>query len=412
MVLKDDVFYGRAIMKIPRPVLLSAETAALPADMRRELARVLFEDKILAKKFNITSEDAIHLLSLAYPLIHENRDSASIFREWMDAVKDVHLPVLQFTERQLRVLNGTTVESAREEMLKNVNIIVDSSRNFSFFRYAEVSRGEAEWALAVIMRHARVVHPHQDAREATDPRMYLVPLVELLDVQFHQDPGVGISFQEEITFEGKREEEMVLQIARRDMPKGDEVFFWPGRFSNSDMAVRFGHAFARNNVGIGRNVTQPPNWEMHKESNIRKEYAKYNCSNLEAFELRLSTLGTPSRIWTRCFRVSWFLANGWYSPALTKRIRDLDNWPPPKRYTKDDWLAWTQADRELNKNVLEYCQFMRTRLKDTIDVATAKEFRKSSDPMDRLVWHLRGEESKTFKECAIQAKKIDADVSR
>lgn len=412
MVVKDDVFYGRAILKIPRPVLLSHDTAALSADLRRELARLLFEEKVLEKKYNVTSEDATHLLSLAYPLIAENRDPDSVFRTWLDAVRDVRMPVLHFSERQIAALRGTTVELAHEEMHRNRDLIQHSSRNVSIFQKAPVSRGEAEWALAVIMHHARVVHPHQDVRETFNPRMYLVPIVELLDVEFAQDPSVGISFQEEIVSEQKKEEEVVLQIARRDMAKGDEVFFWPGRFSNSDMVVRYGMTFASNHIGIGRNVTQPPNWDDHVESNVRKEYHKYNCSTLESFELRLSIHGTPSSTWVRCYRVSWFLSNGWYTPALLKRLRELNKWPPPEKYTKEDWLSWTQADREINKVVLEYCEMVRQQLKDSMDSATAKDFRESSDPTDRLLWHLRGQESKTFKACVIAAKKINTDVSR
>lgn len=412
MVLKDDVFYGRTIMKIPRPVLLAHDCAALNADLRRELERLLFEEKVFEKKYNITGQDSTHLLSLAYPLIAESRDPASVFREWLDAVAHVYLPVLQLSERQRRVLEGTTVDTAYQEMARNRDLILHSARNVSFFRDAPVSHGEADWALAVIMRHARVVHPHQDVRDSRDPRMYLVPLVELLGVELHQDPGVGISFQEEITVWEKREEEMVLQIARRDMAKGEEVFLWPGRFSNSDMIVRYGQAFPFNAIGIGRNVTAPSNWDEHKEANIRKEYEKYNCSTLEAFELRLSVHGTPSRTWVRCYRVSWFLSNGWYSPALMKRLRDLDKWPPPVKYTKEDWLSWTQADRELNRVVLDYCQMMRARLKDSLDSAVAKDFRSSTDPMDKLLWHLRGEESKTFKACEAAAKKLDTDVNR
>ena len=37
---------------------------------------------------------------------------------------------------------------------------------------------------------------------------------------------------------GKREQDVVLQIARRDMPKGEEIFVWPGRLSNSEMIAR------------------------------------------------------------------------------------------------------------------------------------------------------------------------------
>jgi len=61
--------------------------------------------------------------------------------------------------------------------------------------------------------------------------------------------------------------------------------------------------------------------------------------------------------------------------------------------------------------ILNYCQHMRQKLKDTIDSATAKDFRNSKDPMDRLLWHLRGEESTTFKECHVKAQKFE-DTNR
>jgi len=354
----------------------------------------------------VTGEDATHLLSLAYPLIAEYRDPSSVFRKWIVATHGVRLPVLDLTERQRRVLNGTTVQGAYEEMVRNRNLIEETASNLTFFDGQPVTTAEAAWALAVIMRHARIVHPHQDARESRDPRMYIFPFEELLDVQFHPDAGVAISFQEEIILNGKREEEMVLQIARRDMPKGEEIFFWPGRLSNSEMIVRHGISFERNPMGIGRNSTQPPNWSPHRESKIRKEYDQYNCSSLEAFELRFTPTGHPHRNFVRCYRISWFLVNGWYSPGYTKRLRDLNKWPPPKKYSKDDWLAWTQADAEVNRVILEYCNFMKQQLKDTMDAATAEDFRRSTDPMDALLWQLRGEESKTFKACVALAKTV------
>eukprot|EP00959_Pyramimonas_sp_CCMP1952_P426320 8929236-Pyramimonas_sp.AAC.1 len=86
------------------------------------------------------------------------------------------------------------------------------------------------------MRHSRVVHPHRDVREAQTSRMYLIPLVDLLDVQLSYKAEDSNAFQEEIVLEsGKREEEMVVQFARRDMNKGEEVLLWPGRLSNSEM---------------------------------------------------------------------------------------------------------------------------------------------------------------------------------
>lgn len=406
MVVTEDVFYGRSIIKIPRHALISVETAE-PKSLRQDLNSFLFDKKLLEKDFNVTGEDNLHLLSLAYPLIAMNRDPDSVFREWLDRLAGERLTVLELTKRQRAVLKGTTVEGAYKEMARNRDLIRNTAGNLTFFAKERVGQAEATWALAVIMRHARVVHPHQDVRETRHPRMYLFPFAELLDIQLHPDPGVAISFQEEIVLEnGKREEEVVVQIARKDMPKGEEVFLWPGRLSNSEMIVRHGLAFSKNPMGIGRNITQPPNWHENPASNIRKEYERYNCTSLESFELRFSPLGSPSRTFVRCYRVSWFLTNGWYSPALLSRRRELEKWPPPKKYGKDDWLAWTQADQEVNRVILEYCRDMRERLKDSIDAATAEEFRKSKDPVDKLLWQLRGEESKTFKECMNVAKSI------
>ncbi|CAE8594683.1 unnamed protein product [Polarella glacialis] len=265
MVVSDDVFYSRAIIKIPRHALLSAETASDLRGLRKELQEFLFEGDRLNKLLNVTGEESSHLLSLAYPLIAEQRDPDSVFREWLDVARSEQLFALQLTHRQRQILSGTTVDGAYEEMVRNRDLILHTAGNLTFFRADKpVTVDEASWALAVIMRHARLVHPHQDVRETRDPRMYLFPLVELLDVELHPDPGVAITFQEEILMDGKKEEEMVLQIARRDMPKGEEIFLWPGRLSNSEMVARHGQSFRSNPVGLGRNVTQPPSWSENK----------------------------------------------------------------------------------------------------------------------------------------------------
>jgi len=49
---------------------------------------------------------------------------------------------------------------------------------------------------------------------------------------------------------------------------------------------------------------------------------------------------------------------------------------------------------------------MRQQLKDTMDANTAEDFRHSKDPTDRVLWHMRSEESRTFKNCVAMAKKI------
>merc|ERR1719326_213194 len=186
------------------------------------------------------------------------------------------------------------------------------------------------------------------------------------------------------------------------MAKGEEVYLWAGRLSNSEMLMRHNRTFRDNPTGIGRNVTQPPNWSPNPNVPIQKEYAKFNCSSLESFELRFSTKGWPMRAFIRCWRVSWFLANGWYNPGYAKKpgiLRSLEKWPPPKKYDHDDWLAWTQADNQLNGVIRDYCEMMKAQLKDTMTAATAEYFRNSEDPTDKLIWQLRVEETKTFKEC-------------
>mmetsp|Transcript_34704 Transcript_34704/g.77895 ORF Transcript_34704/g.77895 Transcript_34704/m.77895 type:complete len:484 (+) Transcript_34704:57-1508(+) len=405
MVLSDDVFYGRAIMKVPRSMLISWETTK-DEKLRDELGSFLFDRNVLSNQYNITGEEPVHLLSLAYPLIAERRNEESPFRAWLDALEASRMLALELTERQRKALLGTTVEGACDEMFRNRDLIRHTAGNFSYFKKWPITEAEASYALTTIMRHSRVVHPHQDAREATNPKMYLFPLAELLDVQLNSDPMLAISFQEEILLDGKREQEMVVQIARRDMPKGEEVFLWPGKLSNSENLMRHGFDFAQNPVGIGgRNTSVPGNWEDNPKAKIRKEYDKYNCTSLEHFQLRFSIRGQPARIFVRCFRLSWFLTNGWYNPGFTNRLRELDKWPPPEKYSKDDWLAWTQADQAMARVILENCQSMKEQLRESMDAKTAEDFRRSNDPTDMLLWHLRSQESKTFKECVLAAKK-------
>lgn len=41
-----------------------------------------------------------------------------------------------------------------------------------------------------------------------------------------------------------------------------------------------------------------------------------------------------------------------------------------------------------------------------MDANTADDFRHSKDLTDRVLWHMRSEESRTFKKCIAAAKKI------
>ena len=35
---------------------------------------------------------------------------------------------------------------------------------------------------------------------------------------------------------------------------------------------------------------------------------------------------------------------------------------------KPDWLSWTQADAEVNRAILDYCQSMKQQLKDSFSM--------------------------------------------
>jgi len=397
-VLKKDVFYGRAVTKIPRSIVIGPETAQ-PLELRRAL---LDFEETAEKKYNLTVEDHRHLVGLAFSLLAENRSADTVFREWLDdpRVAGAEVFVLSLTNKQRLGLKGTTVEAAFEEMTANVDILVETAGNFSQW-VGGVSRSDAQWALAVIMMQSRIIHPHPDEREKKHPRMRLIPLPALLDLPIHMDPAIGLPFQEEVLLDSqtKREQEVIVQIAKRDLPKGEPMFVWPGRFSNSELLMRRGESFPKNPIGIGRNVTTPPNWSPRPDAPIMKEYAKYNCTSLDDFEMRFSPRGFPHRTFVRCYRLSWFLANGWYNPGLQKRKNEMSKWPPPKKYAGEDWLSWTQADAELTKIIRDYCSYMRQNLKENMETELADDFKVSTDPKDKAVWKLRVEETKTFKNC-------------
>lgn len=189
------------------------------------------------------------------------------------------------------------------------------------------------------------------------------------------------------------------------MIKGTPIAVWPGHLSNSELILRFGKSFNDTSIGIGRNASQPPNWTPNRDAPIAKEYAKYNCSSLESFEQRFSLKGKPSKSFVRCYRVSWFMANGWYSPLITERMALLDKWPPPKRYKHDDWLSWTQADLELNKVMQQYCAMMKDQL-DEQDFELHQELAASTDPQDQLIHELVQGERLAFGNCIDLAEKV------
>ncbi|CAE8619255.1 unnamed protein product [Polarella glacialis] len=99
------------------------------------------------------------------------------------------------------------------------------------------------------------------------------------------------------------------------------------------------------------------------------------------------------------------------SCQYTQYMELLDKWPPPKKYRHKDWLVWTQSDQDLNTDISDYCSLMRNRLKDSLSAELAEDFRQSKDATDRLLWQLRAEETRTFKECIALARTVSASKS-
>merc|ERR1712194_187267 len=114
------------------------------------------------------------------------------------------------------------------------------------------------------------------------------------------------------------------------MKKEETVYMWPGQFSNSELALRVGRSFAKNPVGIGGKPSVPANWNPKAANTPNyKEFAKYNCTSIEVFRIRLSLKGWPVRSFIRCQRIAWFLANSWYKAEYVDRMHLLNKWPPP-----------------------------------------------------------------------------------
>ncbi|CAJ1355653.1 unnamed protein product [Effrenium voratum] len=215
------------------------------------------------------------------------------------------------------------------------------------------------------------------------------------------------------------------KAAERDYRQGEEVFLWhraqrSGRHSDSEPGPELGLCsvgsglslradktpWAKNPTGVGGKVSIPENWNPNPRTPSMKEFRKFNCTSQEAFEVRLSPKGWPMRSFVRCFRVAWFLLNDWYTPKVINQTHLLDKWPPPKKYSHDvtDWLGWTQADQATNSKIQQYCKAMKEKLRESITSVMAEDFRKSEDAVDKVLWRLRNEESKAFKECTSLAK--------
>jgi len=403
--LSDSIPHGRRIISFPREHLISSETVT-DRTLRRELRD--FEENAPKDK-----EDEAYLVMLSAALIAESREPECHITKarWIQEVsKETPSPVFSLTEMQRKGLNGTTVDGAYESMQQTLFMVENTLRNFTIFKEKPPTREEVIWSITITLKHGKLVHPTQELRGNKRPRMCLIPVAPLRNSKLHPDSDMSIAFQEEVVLgEDAREEEGVLLIARRHMAKGEHVYMWPGRLSNSEMRLRYNRTFEKNPIGIGGNITTPDNWTPKEHAPIFKEFAKFNCTSQEAFEIRLSPQGWPDRTFVQCYRVGWFLKQGWYNPgyAQDEILALMKVWPPPKQYTHKDWLAWTQCDIALNKLIKEYCKNMKRQLKNSLDAETAEYFKNSTDPNDAMIWALRTEESTTFKQCLRLANYVD-----
>mmetsp|Transcript_103526 Transcript_103526/g.297389 ORF Transcript_103526/g.297389 Transcript_103526/m.297389 type:complete len:513 (+) Transcript_103526:18-1556(+) len=400
--LAADVFYGRPVLRIPEAALFTPENIAAGA------ARPCLEGKLTE-----TTAHKRATLGLALALAVERRamsSSSAHFGRWLDAVfAEPPPPVLALTDRQIRAIAGTTVAELHTEISQDVALIDEVAQSCTTFAAAPLTRDESVAALGVVLRHSLAVESSKSPSPGTglETLPVLVPMAELLAVARHPDIQLAVPLQESAVMTPSGEEKVLVQVARRDMSAGEEApSLWPGRFSNSELALRHGERYPRNPIGIGGNITLPKNWSPNRNTPNFREYGRYNCTSPSAFEVRLSPKGWPMRSFIRCARVAYHLARGSYDAAFIDRMDLLDKWPPPKKYKVDDWLAWTQGDQTINLEIHAYCMAMKRQLKETITAAVADDFRKSTDPTDVLLWRLRSEETRTFRECVALSRSI------
>ncbi|KAF4678874.1 hypothetical protein FOZ62_026944, partial [Perkinsus olseni] len=232
-VLGDDVFYGQAMLKIPADDIVSK----------------VDDDKIREKLIGGLSDDEAHLVETCFALISARQGTCATKRicRWVETLNAAErILALSLTDVQRKAIAGTSVESVPEEMAQRVTLVAD--------RIGRVRAGlpdHAEWAVSVLMKYSRVVHPDPSLRETELPKMLLLadPIVDA--VPLHTSPRKGIVLQREIVQENGRLEDVVALVARQDMREGEEVFIWAGHFSSSELLMRYGFSLKDNPVGVG-----------------------------------------------------------------------------------------------------------------------------------------------------------------
>jgi len=317
---------------------------------------------------------------------------------------------LRLTERQRQALVGTTVEELPALWHADVDLMVALGAKLPGFADTPLKKEEALTALGVALREALWVEP---PAEGTAPlplnaSLVLAPLPELLQVQRHPNMSIAAPLKRVISLRSAPGVAPLLAvIARRDMHAGEEALpLWLGRFSSSELALRRDEIYSNNPVGVGGKFAPPQNLSPNRNTPHMREYRKFNCSSGEAFEMRLSPKGWPMRPFIRCARIAHFLATGAYKPGFVDRMDMLDKWPPPKKYAIEEWLSWTQADQTVNRQLHAYCVEMKKQLKETITSRVADDFRQSTDATDILVWKIRSDETKAFRECVALSRSI------
>lgn len=392
-VLPGPVFYKRPLIRIPASAVL------LPNDDVQQRVRQYARDQ---GPLQIDSSDgeAEQLVALALALLAERNSASSPFKSWLELVASEKPPLaLQMSDRQQSILAGTTVESAREQMTRLRDAVLALAHPSDLTAEAKVE--EANWALGVAARRAQHVVLPEDGRRV----LRLIMVTDLFKMRMHPDALQAPPLVETTALAAGKERRLLLRAAERDYHAGEELFLWTGRLSDSELLLRGiarpNASSMKNPTGIGGKVRIPENWNTNPRTPNFKEFRKFNCTSQEAFEVRLSKKGWPMRSFVRCYRVAWLLLNNWYSPKVINQTQLLDKWPPPKKYSHEDWLGWTQADQAINSEIQEYCTTMRSRLRNSIDSTTAEDFRRSDNSVDKILWKLRSEESKADRKSVV-----------
>merc|ERR1712086_915342 len=150
-----------------------------------------------------------------------------------------------------------TVQALPGRFAKILSLITGIAQKLPAFGEQPLGDKQAAWALGAVLRHAFPEVPAGASPEWWNDggsRLRLVPLLSVLRMPLHPDPKVATPFQEGSGHVEGSKIDALLQVARSDLVNGTEMYAWPGRLSNSELALQVGVSFPKNPRGIGGNA--------------------------------------------------------------------------------------------------------------------------------------------------------------